>query len=115
MENKRYPPKEFLRARRPEKFSDSSIKQSSMLDRSMLEYQLDSLTSRKQEVSFEKFAHRLAERTICPNLIPQTGPTGGGDSKVDTETYPIADSLSLIWFEGIGQEARWSSPASEDT
>ena len=111
MENKRYSPKEFLRARRPEKFSDSSIEQSPMLDRSMLEYQLDSLTSRKQETSFEKFAHRLAERTICPNLIPQTGPTGGGDSKVDTETYPVADSLSPIWYEGIGQEAaseRWA-------
>ena len=67
--------------------------------------------SRKQEVNFEKFAHRLAERTICPNLVPQTGPTGGGDSKVDTETYPVAESLSLIWYEGIGLEAaseRWA-------
>jgi len=111
MENKRYSPKEFLRARRPERFSDSNIERSPILDRSILEYQLDSLTSRKQEVGFEKFAHRLAERTICPNLIPQTGPTGGGDSKVDTETYPVADSLSLIWYEGIGQEAaseRWA-------
>ena len=111
MENKRYSPKEFLRARRPEKFSDSVVRQAPILDRSMLEYQLDSITSRKQEVNFEKFAHRLAERTICPNLVPQTGPTGGGDSKVDTETYPVADTLSQIWFEGIGQEAaseRWA-------
>src|SRR5262245_11925381 len=111
MENKRYSPKEFLRARRPERFSDSTVEESAILDRSILEYHLDSLTSRKQEISFEKFAHRLAERTICPNLVPQTGPTGGGDSKVDTETYPVADSLSLIWYEGIGQEAaseRWA-------
>ncbi len=111
MENKRYSPKEFLRARRPEKFSDSVIEQTPILDRSILEYQLDSITSRKQEVNFEKFAHRLAERTICLNLVPQTGPTGGGDSKVDTETYPVADSLSLIWYEGIGLEAaseRWA-------
>lgn len=111
MENKKYSPKEFLRARRPEKFSDSNIEQSPTLDRSILEYQLDSLTSRKQEVSFEKFAHRLGEKTICPNLVPQTGPTGGGDSKVDTETYPVADSLSLIWYEGIGKESaseRWA-------
>lgn len=111
MENKKLSPKEFLRARRPEKFSDSNIEQSAILDRSILEYHLDSLTSRKQEISFENFAHRLTERTICPNLVPQTGPTGGGDSKVDTETYPVADSLSLIWYEGIGQEAaseRWA-------
>ena len=111
MKNKRFSPKEFLRARRPEKFSDSIVEQTPILDRSILEYQLDSLTSRKQETNFEKFAHRLAERTICPNLIPQTGPTGGGDSKVDTETYPVADSLALIWYEGIGQEAaseRWA-------
>jgi hypothetical protein len=111
MESKRYSPKEFLRARRPEKFSDSVTEQTPVLDRSILEYQLDSITSRKQEVNFENFAHRLAERTICPNLIPQTGPTGGGDSKVDTETYPVADSLSLIWYEGIGLEAaseRWA-------
>lgn len=110
MENK-FSPKEFLRARRPERFSDSIIEESAMLDRSILEYQLVSLTSRKQEINFEKFAHRLAERTICPNLVPQTGPTGGGDSKVDTETYPVADSLSMIWYEGIGQEAaseRWA-------
>ena len=111
MENKPYSPKEFLRARRPEKFSDSLVEENPILDRSILEYQLDSITSRKQEVNFEAFAHRLAERTICPNLIPQTGPTGGGDSKVDTETYPVADSLSAIWYEGIGQEAaseRWA-------
>jgi hypothetical protein len=54
---------------------------------------------------FEHFARRLAEREICPNLLPQTGPTGGGDSKVDSETYPVADDLSLGWFIGIGREA----------
>ncbi len=111
MEKNKYSPKEFLRNRRPEKFSDSVVEQSSILDRSILEYHFDSLTSRKQEINFERFAHRLAERTICPNLVPQTGPTGGGDSKVDTETYPVSDSIALVWYEGIGQEAateRWA-------
>ena len=77
----------------------------------MLEYHLDTLTNRSQEVQFEHFARRLAEREICPNLLPQTGPTGGGDSKVDSETYPVADDLSLGWFIGIGREAaseRWA-------
>ena len=43
--------------------------------------------------------------------MPQTGPTGGGDSKVDSETYPISDAVSLRWYEGIGREAaseRWA-------
>jgi hypothetical protein len=34
-----------------------------------------------------------------------------GDSKVDTETYPVADAISLRWYEGIGREAgqeRWA-------
>jgi hypothetical protein len=55
------------------------------LDRSMLEYHLETLTSRSEETVFEKFALRLAQCEICPNLLPHTGPTGGGDSKVDSE------------------------------
>lgn len=106
-----FSPREFLKARRPEKFSDSVSEQKQTLDRSMLEYHLSTLTSRSQETDFERFARRLAEKEICPNLLPHTGPTGGGDSKVDTETYPVADALSLGWFAGIGREAateRWA-------
>jgi len=111
MKLEKFSPKEFLRARRPEKFSDSVVEERPTLDRSMLEYHLDTLTSRKQEYQFERFAQRLAEREICPNLLPQTGPAGGGDSKVDSETYPVADDLSLGWYMGIGREAaseRWA-------
>lgn len=106
-----YSPREFLRARRPERFSDSTVEEQAILDRSMLEYHLHSLTSRSQEVKFAIFARHLAEREICANLLPQTGPTGGGDSKVDSETYPVADDLSLGWWAGIGREAaseRWA-------
>lgn len=77
----------------------------------MLEYHLDTLTNRNQNTEFERFARRLAEREICPNLLPQTGPTGGGDSKVDAETYPVSDELSLGWYVGVGREAaseRWA-------
>ena len=105
-----FSPKEFLRARRPERFSDSVVEESQGLDRSMLEYYLDTITNRSQEKKFENFARHLAEREICPNLLPQTGPIGGGDSKVDSETYPVADRLSLGWWVGIGREAaneRW--------
>src|SRR6266568_4181247 len=103
-------PREFLKARRPEKFSDSVAEQAPALDRSLLEYHLETLTSRSQENDFESFARRLAQCEICPNLLPHTGPTGRGDSKVDAETYPVADALSLTWFTGIGREAaqeRW--------
>jgi len=111
MKAESFSPKEFLRARRPERFSDSIVQEGPTLDRSILEYHLDTLTNRSQEVKFEHFARRLAEREICPNLLPQTGPTGGGDSKVDSETYPVADDLSLGWYVGIGREAaseRWA-------
>jgi len=81
------------------------------LDRGLLEYHLEKLTSRGQEKDFELFARHLAQREICPNLLPQTGPVGGGDSKVDSETYPVADDLSLAWFVGNAREAaseRWA-------
>jgi hypothetical protein len=99
-----------MRARRPERFSDSAVADKSTLDRSMLEYHLHSVTSRSQEAAFATFARLLAEREICPNLLPQTGPTGGGDSKVDSETYPVAEELALGWHVGAGSNAsseRW--------
>lgn len=104
-------PKELLKQRRPEIFSDSESIDSPVLDRPMFEYILDTLTNRSEEVPFENFARELAKREICPNIIPHTGPTGGGDSKVDAETYPVADDLALAWHMGIGREAakeRWA-------
>ena len=104
-------PSDFMRARRPYLFSDSKVSLESQLSPEVFEYHLDSLTSRKQETEFEHFCRRLLEKEICPNLLPQTGPTGGGDSKVDAETYPVADSLALRWYEGIAREAsqqRWA-------
>src|SRR6266571_699537 len=111
MPEKPFSPRELLKARRPEKFSDSVSEETPALDRSLLEYHLETLTSRNQETDFENFARRLAQSEICPNLLPHTGPTGGGDSKVDAETFPVADALSLVWFSGIGREAaneRWA-------
>lgn len=110
MNNRSFSPNQFLRARRPERFSDSVAIERPILDRSSLEYHLDTLSNRGQETQFERFARRLAELEVCPNLLPHTGPTGGGDSKVDTETYPVADELSLGWYMGVGREAaseRW--------
>lgn len=104
-------PSEFMRARRPELFSDSEIIREALITREMFEYHLDTLTSRKQEIQFEHFCRQLAERELCPNLRPQTGPTGGGDSKADSETYPVADGIALRWYEGLARDAsedRWA-------
>ncbi|MBS5913488.1 hypothetical protein P4H94_27005 [Paenibacillus macerans] len=76
-----------------------------------MEFFLDTLTSRNQEKNFEHFCKDLAQIEICPNLLPQTGPTGGGDSKVDSETYPVSDSTSFNWYSGVGRDAaneRWA-------
>ncbi|MHB8075662.1 YecA family protein [Desulfosporosinus fructosivorans] len=104
-------PYEFYKQIHPNQFSDSEIIRASKLDRSFFDYYLNSITSRGEEKKFETFCRRIAEKEICPNLLPQTGPTGGGDSKVDSETYPVSDQLSTIWYAGIGVEAtqeRWA-------
>lgn len=104
-------PSDFMRARQPYLFSDTQVVGESLLDRSFLDYQLETLTNRSQEKDFEHFCRKLAEKELCPNLLPQTGPTGGGDSKVDSETYPVSDAVSLRWYEGVGREAaseRWA-------
>jgi hypothetical protein len=99
-----------MRARRPELYSDTLKVEVTSMDRDQFEYYLDTLTQRKQEISFEHFARALAEKELCPNLIPQTGPTGGGDSKVDTETYPVSSEIAERWYEGAahkGASERW--------
>lgn len=104
-------PSDFMKDRRPGEFSDSEKSASQFLSKDVFEYKLATITERSQEKEFEFFCRRLAEKELCPNLIFQTGPTGGGDSKVDTETYPVSDSISVMWFEGIGREAsqeRWA-------
>lgn len=85
-----------------------------MLARSELTHHLDSLTQRNQHQDFEVFARKLCEREICPNLRPQTGPEGGGDGKVDTETYPVADEISDRWLYGLANtgEQRWGFAVS---
>lgn len=95
----------------PEQFSDSTITQVGQLNKDFFDYYLESLTSKGLEKDFEIFCRRIAEAEICPNLLPQTGPTGGGDSKVDSETYPVAESIASNWYHNIGNMAateRWA-------
>ena len=106
-----FKPSLYMRARRPELFSDSTVEPRSLLSRQLFEYHLETLTSRKEETVFEHFARKLSEREICPNLLPQTGPTGGGDSKTDSENYPVAKAIAARWYEGdpgASAEQRWA-------
>lgn len=102
---------DFMRARRPELFSDTLVTKESSMDRHQIEFHLHTLTQRKQEAAFETFVRALAEKELCPNLLPQTGPTGGGDSKVDTETYPVSEAIADRWYEAEAERAgteRWA-------
>lgn len=123
--NQSFKPSDYLRARRPERYSDSVVTEAPKITQDILEYHLNSLTSRSQEKEFEYFARRLAEKEICPNLIPQTGPTGGGDSKVDSETYPVSEEISMRWYQGnasaserwafaISAKEKWKPKAKDD-
>ncbi len=103
-------PSDLMRVRHPDLFSDTQVDDVSRLPKEVFEYHLCTLTSRKQEYQFEHFCRKLAEKEICPNLRVQTGPTGGGDSKVDTETYPVAEEITERWWIGspsAGTE-RWA-------
>ena len=103
-------PRDLMRFRHPDLFSDTQVDDVPQLPKAAFEYHLDTLTSRKQEYQFEHFCRKLAEKEICPNLRVQTGPTGGADSKVDTETYPVAEEIAERWWIGspsAGSE-RWA-------
>jgi hypothetical protein len=106
----RVSPSEFMRQLRPELYSDTSDRTSYQLDAVALEYCLETITARNETHDFEIFCRKLCERTICPNLRPATGPEGGGDSKADTETVPVADELATLTYVGeanAGRE-RWA-------
>ena len=76
LESPSFSPKSFLKARRPERFSDSVIREVDELDRSLLEFHIDSLTSRGQETDFERFARRLCERGDMPQPLAPNGSHG---------------------------------------
>ncbi len=103
-------PRDLMRSRHPDLFSDSVIEERLILARPVFEYHLETLTARKEEYQFEHFCRLIAEKEICPNLRVQTGPTGGGDSKVDSETYPVAKEISDRWWLGepSGGSERWA-------
>ena len=120
-------PSDYMRSRHPELFPDTPQLTAPKVDKSLLEYYLETLTSRQQEQVFQEFCRRLVELEICPNIKPQTGPTGGGDSKVDASTYPVSTYLAErcywgnpnlpsdeAWAFAFSCKKKWHAKAIED-
>lgn len=103
-------PSQFMRQIRPEQYSDSTTRTTHRLKPEVLSHHLDTLTERNQTHDFELFCRKLCERAICPNLRPATGPEGGGDSKADTETSPVAEEIGKLTYVGLanGGSERWA-------
>ncbi|WP_298307634.1 hypothetical protein [uncultured Erythrobacter sp.] len=93
-------PSAFMRARRPEYYSDTKDRTDYSLDRATLENHLSTITNRNETHEFEIFCRKLCERTICPFLRPHSGPEGGGDGKTDSETIPVANEISDLTYIG---------------
>lgn len=89
--------KEFLKTQYPNNYSDSVENPTPSLSKESLSFFLSSLSSLSKEHEYESFCRMLVRAAIAPNLIIQTGPTGGGDSKVDSETYPVDEDLAEAW------------------
>lgn len=117
---------EFMRNYKPELYSDSEDRPQYRFDKATLEHQLDTVTTRNETHDFELFCRKLCEKSICPNLRPQTGPEGGGDGKADSETIPVADEISKLtyvgeanagkekWAFGFSAKKRWSEKVRSD-
>ena len=101
----------YYRKLRPEEFSDSKIEYEIPLTKELFEKQLEILSTKKMQSNFENFIVRCAERLITPNIKPQTGPDGGGDGKVDAETYEVATDISDKWYVangGASEKEKWA-------
>ena len=101
----------YYRKLRPEEFSDSKIEYEIPLTKELFEKQLEILSTKKMQSNFENFIVRCAERLITPNIKPQTGPDGGGDGKVDAETYEVTTDISDKWYVangGASEKEKWA-------
>jgi len=95
-------PYEYYRKQRPEYFSDTKVVYKATLTEEHFQYVMDRLSNDMKQDLFENLTKSLALRFITPNIIPQTGPTGGGDGKTDLETHPVADEIAERWYVGDG-------------
>lgn len=90
----------YYRKKKPEKFSDTIETHEIPLTVELFEQQMMLLSTKKMQSQFENFVVAVAKRLITPNIKPQTGPDGGGDGKVDAETYQVSDDIADKWYAG---------------
>ena len=91
-------PYEYYRKCRPEYFSDTKVVYKATLREEQFKYIMDRLSNDMKHDLFENLTKSLVLRFISPNIIPQTGPTAGGDGKTDLETHPVADEIAERWY-----------------
>lgn len=102
-------PRELLKKLHPNQFSDSKIIDKIDCPRELLDFFLSRLPEENKHFEFEEFARKLLENEVCPNLIEETGPAGGGDGKVDTENYPVSTDIQKFWWYGLnGNNEKWA-------
>ena len=108
-------PCEYYRRMRPEYFSDSEIIYETPLTEELFDVQLGLLSTKKLHGAFENFSISVARRLITPNIKPQTGPDGGGDGKVDAESYEVSNDVSDKWYSeesGARGKEKWGFAVS---
>lgn len=106
-------PKELLKKLHPNQFSDSKEIDKIECPRELLDFHLTKLSEQNKHFDFEDFIRNLLEREVCPNLIEETGPAGGGDGKVDTENYPVSKDIQNYWWYGLNEKNdRWAFAVS---
>lgn len=96
-------PRELLKKLHPNQFSDSKIVDKTNCPRELLDFYLSRLSEENKHFDFENFIRKLLENEVCPNLIEETGPAGGGDGKVDTENYPVSADIQKFWLYGLNE------------
>lgn len=104
-------PNDFYKNIRPEYFSDSETIYKIHLTKEVLAFEIENISTNQKQDQFEILARKLAEMYISPNLIPQVGPTGGGDGKTDSETYPVSENIFERWFtpeNGWNKNENWA-------
>lgn len=102
-------PRELLKKLHPNQFSDSKMIDKIDCPRELLDFYLFRLPEENRHFEFEEFVRKLLENEVCPNLIEETGPAGGGDGKVDTENYPVSTDIQKFWWYGLNEKnEKWA-------
>lgn len=104
-------PNDIYRKIRPEYFSDSKKVFEVELTKEILSHELENVSVNQKQDQFQVLCRKLAEKFVCPNLIPEVGPSGGGDGKVDTESHAVSKLISDKWYipeHGWTNDNKWA-------